>query len=620
MLMDGGSMKLMQRRAVPLVVLIAIIAAVLATFMFRSQFVLGHEDPAECDFSTVGLSVSTFDENGAVITTVSHGMQVFYRVALSIPEMPSGVTACNYGGGRLAVTPPNGTTVNVAGVNGSPQIPQIRRGFVYEAPAASYTVDQANAEDLRLTVRVDYTGGISHSVSGDTEHPMAAASLESEIRMMHPAVRIEISPATQVVYEGGTADFRIAITNTGGFELSNIRVLDSLETACERNVGSLSVGDSTSFDCEMSPAQAATNAATVIADVIGGVPQELSSVRDTANASIAVEAIAISIDMAPRLQRVRVGSPSNFEVTVLNPNTTGLVDVSVTVREAPSCNRTIGNMAEGASVVYSCVSTYSSGTTLITATVQGRVVDVGTLTDSVQVEVVVFELDLAINVSPNEQIIREGSVASFTVTVSNYGNTELDDVVVTAKGSSDCSRSLGSLQSQSERTYECSSIRLSSDITIAMSVTGTAPDGDPVHDRDTTAVRVIHPNSIVSLSEVDTMVLRLVVQVLTVTESNTGDSPLTDVYVDVEPSNVRLTVDSKEFIGDDTLGDGVMGPGENWVWRLVTVSLAGDSVILDGDAQSVGVKATGHGTDPLGGDITFPAYATEMDTLVVPIS
>jgi hypothetical protein len=151
-------------------------------------------------------------------------------------------------------------------------------------------------------------------------------------------------------------------------------------------------------------------------------------------------------------------------------------------------------------------------------------------------------------------------------------------------------------------------------------VTGTAPDGDPVHDRDTTAVRVIHPNSIVSLSEVDTMVLRLVVQVLTVTESNTGDSPLTDVYVDVEPSNVRLTVDSKEFIGGDTLGDGVMGPGENWVWRLVTVSLAGDSVILDGDAQSVGVKATGHGTDPLGGDITFPAYATEMDTLVVPIS
>ena len=60
------------------------------------------------------------------------------------------------------------------------------------------------------------------------------------------------------------------------------------------------------------------------------------------------------------------------------------------------------------------------------------------------------------------------------------------------------------------------------------------------------------------------------------------------------------------------MGDGILDPGETWEWRLVIVSVAGDALVLASDApQVVGVTATGHGTDPLGGDITFPAFATE---------
>ena len=613
-------MKLTQSWVVPLVILTAITAAVIATLMFRGQFVFGHEDPSECKISTVGLSVSTFAESGVVITEVSHGMQIFYKAILSIPELPSGETACNYDGGQISITTPNGETVGVAGVEGTPQIPLVQRGSVYEAPTAAYTVDQADAENLVLTVRAAYIGGSSHSVASGVQHPMASASLASQIKMAPPSVEIDISPAEQVVYGGGSADFRITITNTGGFELSNIQVLDSLETGCERDIGSLAAGDSTSFDCEMSPAQAAINAAIVTADVIGGAPEELSSVRDTDSATIAIEGISISIDMTPGLQRVRIGNPSSFEVTVLNPNTVELVEVEVTVPEAPDCDRTMGAMAPNASVVYSCTVIHTFGSTLVTAMAQGRVVAAGALSDSVQVEVVVFELDVAVDVTPKEQIVREGDIANFTVKVSNYGNTELADMAVTADVSADCSRPLGSLASEEETTYECSSGPLAEDTQVIMSVSGTAPDGDPVQDRDTVVVRVIHPDSVVGLTEVDTMVFRLVVQVLTITESNTGDSPLTDVYVDVTPSNVRLTVDSKEFIGSDSLGDGVLSPGETWEWRLVTVSLAGDGVVLASDAQEVKFEATGHGTDPLGGDITFPAFATEMDTVVVPIS
>ena len=370
----------------------------------------------------------------------------------------------------------------------------------------------------------------------------------------------------------------------------------------------------------MIPAEAGDNVVTATADVIGGVPTDLSSVQDTATASIAIEATTVSIDMTPALQRVRVGNPSSFEISVQNPNTIAIVDVVVSVPESPGCSRAIGAIEAGAAVAYECISTHPAGTTLIVATVEARVVDVsGKLTDSAQVEVAVFELDLAIDNTPKEQSIREGQTASFTVAVRNHGNTDLADVVVAADFLPDCSRSLGTLRSQDEVSYDCASNPLDDDMESVVTVTGTAPDGDSVQDSDSVMVSVIHPNTVVALTELDTTVLRLVVQVLTITESNIGDSPLTDVSVYVEPSNVSLNVDSKEFIGGDDLGDRILDPGETWEWRLVIVSVAGDALVLASDAHQVKVTATGRGTDPLDGKITYPDFPTERATLEVSI-
>ena len=173
-------------------------------------------------------------------------------------------------------------------------------------------------------------------------------------------------------------------------------------------------------------------------------------------------------------------------------------------------------------------------------------------------------------------------------------------------------------------TNDCASAALAENAEVTMTVSGTAPDGGPVSDSDTVSVRVIHPNSAVNVAAVESMSFRLVVHVLKITESNTGDSPLTDVSVDVDSSGTRiatLTKDStNQWIGGDTGGDRVLSPGETWEWRLVTVTLQGPGVALTDDAESADFTATGHGTDPLNGDITHPAYASELDRLQVPIS
>ena len=623
-------MKLTQSRVVPLVIFIAIIVAVTATLTLRGQFALGHEDPAACNFTNVSLSVEVTDGTGAKVAEVSHGEEVSYNFILSLPDLPPDQTACNYEGGELLITLPNGETVDIVGFDEDSQIPLIALGSAFEAPSVSYTVDQNDAVNSVLSVQVLYSGGQSHSVAGDGEHPVLTAAVPSQMLLKPPSVAIAIEPDTQNVYEGGDANFTISIENNGGFELSSIMVTDSLDTDCERNFESmtLAVDETTSFDCSMSPTEDADNVATVTAAVVGGVPPELASVEATAEGSLTIEETTISIEMEPPLQRRRTGTDSEFTISVSNPNSTSLREVDVRVSGASECDRFVGDMALGATMTYECSSTHEIGRADILANVKGQVVGVGkTLTDSAEVEVIVFDVGLVVTKTTDEPEIIARDTAKFTVTVTNQGNTELTNVTVVDDSSPLCSMDLETLEPEQEVTYDCESGPLDADLVDSIiTVTGTAPDGAAVAATATVSVTVLHPNTAVALTKVDTTVLRLVVQVLTITESNTGDTSLRDVKVVVEPTNQELGVDSKEFIGGDDRDDGVLDPGETWEWRVVIVSVvAGDNVnvVLASDAETVDtvdVTVTGHGYDPLGNDTTFSeGYETEQVEVQIPI-
>ena len=626
-------MNLSQRKAIPLAILLAVAAGVVAMFMFSGQFVFGHDDPEGCDTSTSGsLSVTILDGDGAVVTRVNNGTEVFYNIILSIAELPSTKTACNFEGGLVTMTLPNGDVVNVAGSDDMPEVGLVKVGSPLELEAVSYVVSQDDAEESVLRAQSSYTNGISHHSSGGTTDSVAQSQTSTPLLLSAPSIDITVLEEEQVVYEGGTADFTVTVTNDGGLALSNVQIVDSLEeTDCEQTLEDLAVGDSASFSCQMVPTESADNEITALADVLGGVVAEHATVRDVATAVIALEAVAVEIELAVQASHVRLGNSSTYEITVNNPNTTELIDVAVAVEAAPECDMDIGILAaETTHPMYTCTTTHEAGTVLVTAVVTGEIEGVGQLTDSANVESIIFEFELVIEKTPGNQTIKEGDTAAFTVTVTNFGSTDLSDVEVTDDISPDCTRSLGILMPQSisePMTYDCVSIALDDDTETTISVTGIAPDGGSVDHSATVNVQVLRPSTIVALTEIDTQVLRLVVQVLKVTETNNGDADLTDVYVDVDPPGVRLTedpvrltTDSKWYVGGDDEGDGILAPGETWEWRLVIVSVTGDHGLLAGDADTASVTATGHGTDPLGGDITFPAFATEQHILAVPIA
>ena len=632
-------MSLIQRNAVPLFILLAIIAVGVGVFASGSPFAFG-EEPAGCDAAAVGASIYTTNEEGNPVTVVSNGDVVTYRVTLSIPELPAGETACNYLGGTLAVILPDGTSVTVAGPeNPEGGIPTVQSGAPFTADAVQYIVNQNDAVNGELTVRANYSGGSSLSVAEGEQAPEASASVSNVLRMTPPSIAIEKITTTPIIFFGQTAGFNIKVINTGGYALSNVTVSDSQVPSCNgMTFGTLAVGEEKVGTCSTELDSDITNEAMATASVPGGAPVGMETVvSEVDSASVSVESLTISILVETSTPHIRVGNQGEVAVTVIMPPQSSVNDVAVTVAEAPQCDNFWDALPAGAVETYTCMvetdpaieGSLPIGTTTINGTVTGSVPDVP-LSAEDSVDVSVFNLALNITIDPKEQTIRSGDAASFTVNVSNQADDVLSNVMVTNDMVPNCDMTFETLAPSEVQTYDCVSDAVSDDMTTTVNVTATAADGAPVDASDSAVVIILRPSTAVSLENIDInasvstqSTFSIVVHQIKVTETNDGDSPLTDVYVELHPTGAILTHESPQFVGGDfpnANGElGIMEPGETWEWRVVSVAIRGDVVQLPSGTADVQYEAIGHGIDLLGGDVTFPGDAEERDVLDVPI-
>ena len=658
-------MSLIQRNAVPLFILLAVIVVGVGVLLSRSPFAFG-EEPVGCDTSTVGISINITNESGSSVAVVSHGDNIGYTVNLSIPELPEGETACNYGSGILTVTLPGGEQVAVAGTDDTEIIPTVQVGSIYTAPRVAYTVNQndgvQNASgNVELSARVDYSGGTTFSA---VEGEEAAASQSKLVRMTPPSIVIEVTPAgnpgadTQTVYQGQKALFEITVTNTGGFELSDITVTDALAPDCDRAAGTLDtlpVGTSTApYVCGVTPDTFLTNEAIVTAKATAkdssGAPVEIEATNsDTSEVVFGEVAVGITID--PPVQVIRTGTEATFDITVTTPSVTALDDVTVTVVrvdgddgsfDLSECSSAFGTVAADAEVSpYSCSAILPLGRSMVTATVVGTLPGttepLPAATASADVQVIAPGLAIVATSGADTvrglPTVRKGQAAALAISVYNNGDSTLSDVsVVNSVGypeAQNCDLSLinlGQFDAGESLTINCSTGNLDAITDFVFNVTANARDGSEERAKsDPVTIGILDPSTAVGLSEHNTVVLRLVVQTLTVTETNDGDSLLRDVKVELQSNGVvplsrePLTRDSMEYVGGDLNGDAILDPGETWEWRVITVSVAGDVVLLSGDALNLELTAIGYGVDELDGVVTHPGDVEELSTIEVPI-
>jgi len=135
-----------------------------------------------------------------------------------------------------------------------------------------------------------------------------------------------------------------------------------------------------------------------------------------------------------------------------------------------------------------------------------------------------------------------------------------------------------------------------------------------------TATIVVEPDTLVGITADPTgPVLPGSTVDLTVTESNTGNDPLTAVSVVVNDGTSNIaTLDASTAIesGDD---NDILDVGETWTWNATTnpgpLNSLNDVVIND----TTTFTATGTGTDPLDNEVTWPDYDGEQASVTVDV-
>lgn len=240
---------------------------------------------------------------------------------------------------------------------------------------------------------------------------------------------------------------------------------------------------------------------------------------------------AIDIAKSPDNQIIVSGSDVTFTIAVTNTGNVALSGVTVADPLTPNCNRAIGSLAISASQTYTCslasVNADFTNTATVTGTAPGNI----TVTDSdtAFVDVVTPAIDIA--KTPDNQTIVTGQTATFSIAVTNTGNVALQNVVVGDALAPDCNRTLGVLNPSQNQTYTCSETDVTADFTNTAIVTGTVAGNITVSDSDTAFVDVVGPAVNIAKSPDQQLVTTGGTAVFTITVTNSGDIPLTNISV-----------------------------------------------------------------------------------------
>lgn len=326
-----------------------------------------------------------------------------------------------------------------------------------------------------------------------------------------------------VVPRGNTGTFQIEVTNTGSVALTPVVVSDPAVPDCDRTFGSLAAGASTTYTCETSAlAHGMTNTVSV-----SGTPPSGPVQHDTDSASIAISDIAITKNVDDVV--TAPGDTVVFTITVTNTGEVPLDNVSVDDPPLPACSRAnLGTLAPGAATSYTCTVQADQDDITNNAIATGTPPDGPSPTDEDEVLVDVKVPGISIVKVADTPVIRAGEDATFTITVTNTGVIDLENVVVTDANGGACERVFETLAIGEEEQYQCTVPNVEGGFLNTAEVTADpVGGGTPVTDDDSAPVRI---TSILVDKETSTpVVLAGTAAKYRITVVNTGEVTLSNV-------------------------------------------------------------------------------------------
>ncbi|GAA4538299.1 DUF7507 domain-containing protein [Amycolatopsis samaneae] len=361
---------------------------------------------------------------------------------------------------------------------------------------------------------------------------------DAKVDVIHPAVAVTQSAAPAQVREGDTVTFTIVVTNTGDVPLTGVTVADERVQGCAKKLETLAPQGKNTYTCTVvAGAQGFTNTAKVT-----GTDPTNRPVDATAEATFTVQHPAVTITKEVKGGPFRVGDAVPFQLTVKNTGDVPLTGVKVADALVASCARTFdGALPPGAIWGFGCAGKAPADDFTTVATVTGTPPVGPPVTAAGEAKVDVIHPGIAITEDVTPKVVRAGDTVTFTVTVTNAGDSPLRDVTVADPVAPDCAKRFGTLDPQAKQTYTCTLVSGVDDFAGTATATGTDGTNRPVTATGTAPVDVIHPAVAITKNAVPAQVREGDKVTFTIVVRNTGDVPLTEVSVvdDKTPSCAR---------------------------------------------------------------------------------
>ncbi len=332
---------------------------------------------------------------------------------------------------------------------------------------------------------------------------------------INPSIVVLKTPDEQTVVTGSTVTFHIKVTNTGDTTLTNVHVTDaqapncartSAQIAADRGSSTFAPTDTYEYDCTKADVTTSfTNTATAT-----GTPPVGPDATDSDDAHVTVIHPSIDVQKTPDSQQVQSGGTVTFTITVTNTGDVALDDVSVTDAQAPNCAKAnLGTLAKsgdpGNSTSYQCTLSNVQASFTNTAQACGTPTSTGppAVCDTDTADVTLIHPAISVEKGPESQSVVSGNTVSFSIKVTNTGDTTLTNVHVTDAQAPNCARTSAQIAADrgsstfapgASYTYSCT-LSVTSPLINTAQACGTPPVGQDVCDTDDAHVGIEHQSS-----------------------------------------------------------------------------------------------------------------------------
>lgn len=522
-----------------------------------------------------GPSTATDSDTATVTVTTTPAIDLVKNadapVVLSGDTATFTITAQNTGNAPLTVDSLTDDTCDAApafgggDTNGNNQL-DVGETWTYTCSVANVLAGFTNT----ATVSATEIGGAS-VVVGDTDTATVAIG----------GIAIDKTPDNQIVTSGNTANFTITVTNTGEVDLTTVNVTDNTCDAAPVLTGGdtdtdneLDVAETWTYTCSFANVNADfTNTATATANA-GTLAV---NAVDTANVTVFINAPSVVITKTTTTPNVPYGTDVTFDIHVENNGNVDLTNVGVLDAATPSCDNTIGNLAIGQAVDYTCVATAVTADFTNTAIVSATDPGANIISDNSSVDVTVTVNEgIAIDKTPDNSSVQSGTDVLFTLTVTNTGNVPLntvtvtDDTCTTAVTFDGGDTNTDNILDVTETwTYSCTVANAVLDFTNTATAEGTAPSTNVVNATDSATVNVLQAPAItIDKTPLTQTVTTGGTASFTLSVNNTGDVPLNTVTVTDGQCDAAPVL-----VSGDTNTDGFLDITETWEYTCETTNV-----------------------------------------------